>query len=152
MIMEPAGILVVDDLSRVFVVRVLIGQNYFIAIFVGNAPHLLAFPGIASAAGARGSMALRSSFIVWLRYIAVRLCCQGRVLLRGSTLVLAAMENSSGSPKAFLENGQPPVGVGRLPVSARELAAGAAISLTLVPLLVIIAYLMLRVAHRAEVT
>src|SRR5438876_924597 len=64
---------------------------------------------MCSAAGARGSMALRSSFIVWLRYIAVRLCCQGRVLLRGSTLVLAAMENSSGSPKAFLENGQPPV-------------------------------------------
>src|SRR5436309_15833281 len=55
---------------------------------------------MCSAAGARGSMALRSSFIVWLRYIAVRLCCQGRVLLRGSTLVLAAMENSSGSPKA----------------------------------------------------
>src|SRR5207302_8579198 len=82
---------------------------------------------MCSAAGARGSMALRSSFIVWLRYIAVRLCCQGRVLLRGSTLVLAAMENSSGSPKAFLENGQPPVEVGRLPVSARELAAGAAI-------------------------
>src|SRR6266566_1253124 len=81
---------------------------------------------MCSAAGARGSMALRSSFIVWLRYIAVRLCCQGRVLLRGSTLVLAAMENSSGSPKAFLENGQPPVGVGRLPVSARELAAAAA--------------------------
>src|SRR2546429_7196291 len=79
---------------------------------------------MCSAAGARGSMALRSSFIVWLRYIAVRLCCQGRVLLRGSTLVLAAMENSSGSPKAFLENGQPPVEVGRLPVSARELAAG----------------------------
>src|SRR5437660_12561971 len=82
---------------------------------------------MCSAAGARGSMALRSSFIVWLRYIAVRLCCQGRVLLRGSTWVLAAMENSSGSPKAFLENGQPPVEVGRLPVSARELAAGAAI-------------------------
>src|SRR2546429_83579 len=59
---------------------------------------------MCSAAGARGSMALRSSFIVWLRYIAVRLCCQGRVLLRGSTLVLAAMENSSGSPKRSEEH------------------------------------------------
>ena len=33
-----------------------------------------------------------------------------------------------------------------------DLAEGAAISLFLVPLLVVVAYLMLRVAHRAEVT
>ena len=33
-----------------------------------------------------------------------------------------------------------------------DLAEGAAISLFLVPILVIVAYLMLRVAHRAEVT
>jgi len=33
-----------------------------------------------------------------------------------------------------------------------DLAEGAAISLFLVPLLVAVAYLMLRVAHRAEVT
>jgi multiple sugar transport system permease protein len=32
-----------------------------------------------------------------------------------------------------------------------DLAAGAAVSLFLVPLLVVIAYFMLRVAHRAEV-
>jgi multiple sugar transport system permease protein len=37
-------------------------------------------------------------------------------------------------------------------IQGSDLAAGAAISLSLVPLLVIIAYLMLRVAHRAEVT
>src|SRR6266403_509689 len=39
-----------------------------------------------------------------------------------------------------------------LGIQGSDLAAGAAISLSLVPLLVIIAYLMLRVAHRAEVT
>jgi len=33
-----------------------------------------------------------------------------------------------------------------------DLAEGAAISLFLVPILVVVAYLMLRVAHRAEVT
>jgi multiple sugar transport system permease protein len=37
-------------------------------------------------------------------------------------------------------------------IQGSDLAAGAAISLTLVPLLLIVAYLMLRVAHRAEVT
>ncbi|TLZ19713.1 MAG: sugar ABC transporter permease, partial [Gammaproteobacteria bacterium] len=37
-------------------------------------------------------------------------------------------------------------------IQGSDLAAGAAISLSLVPLLVIVAYLMLRVAHRAEVT
>ncbi len=37
-------------------------------------------------------------------------------------------------------------------IQGSDLAAGAAISLFLVPLLVIIAYFMLRVAHRAEVT
>jgi multiple sugar transport system permease protein len=37
-------------------------------------------------------------------------------------------------------------------VQGSDLAAGAAISLFLVPLLVIVAFLMLRVAHRAEVT
>ena len=39
-----------------------------------------------------------------------------------------------------------------LGIQGSDLAAGAAISLFLVPLLVIIAYFMLRVAHRAEVT
>jgi len=37
-------------------------------------------------------------------------------------------------------------------IQGSDLAAGAAISLFLVPVLVVIAYLMLRVAHRAEVT
>jgi multiple sugar transport system permease protein len=37
-------------------------------------------------------------------------------------------------------------------IQGSDLAAGAAISLFLVPLLVIVALLMLRVAHRAEVT
>ena len=36
-------------------------------------------------------------------------------------------------------------------IQGSDLAAGAAISLFLVPLLVVVAYLMLRVAHRAEV-
>jgi multiple sugar transport system permease protein len=39
-----------------------------------------------------------------------------------------------------------------LGIQGSDLAAGAAISLFLVPLLVVIAYFMLRVAHRAEVT
>src|SRR5713101_7153174 len=39
-----------------------------------------------------------------------------------------------------------------LGIQGSDLAAGAAISLFLVPLLVLIAYFMLRVAHRAEVT
>ena len=37
-------------------------------------------------------------------------------------------------------------------IQGSDLAAGAAISLFLVPLLAIVAFLMLRVAHRAEVT
>jgi multiple sugar transport system permease protein len=37
-------------------------------------------------------------------------------------------------------------------IQGSDLAAGAAISIFLVPLLVVIAFLMLRVAHRAEVT
>ncbi|HTS01747.1 MAG TPA: sugar ABC transporter permease, partial [Thermoanaerobaculia bacterium] len=37
-------------------------------------------------------------------------------------------------------------------IAGSDLAAGAAISLFLVPVLVGVAYLMLRVAHRAEVT
>jgi multiple sugar transport system permease protein len=37
-------------------------------------------------------------------------------------------------------------------IQASDLAAGAAISVFLVPVLVLIAYLMLRVAHRAEVS
>jgi multiple sugar transport system permease protein len=37
-------------------------------------------------------------------------------------------------------------------IDGKDLAAGAAVSLFLVPVLVVVAYLMLRLAHRAEVT